>query len=121
MLAHYDLITSLLESGHDVDVVNLDFGKAFDKVDFNITLSKLHSMGITGRIHKWIHNFLTPRTQSLVVRGESSKLEKLFSGVPQGSVLGPLIFLILLGDIDAEVKNAYVSSSTTRERLRSHG
>jgi hypothetical protein len=117
LLAHYDLITSLLESGHDVDVVYLDFAKAFDKVDFNITLSKLHSMGITGRIHKWIHNFLTPRTQSVVVQGESSKPEKVLSGVPQGSVLGPLIFLILLGDIDAEVKNAYVSSFADDTRL----
>ena len=49
LLAHYDLITSLLESGHNVDVVYLDFAKAFDKVDFNITLSKLHSLGITGK------------------------------------------------------------------------
>ncbi len=117
LLAHYDLITSLLEDGHNVDVVYLDFAKAFDKVDFNITLSKLHNIGITGRIHEWIHNFLTPRTQSVVVQGAKSTPVKVMSGVPQGSVLGPLIFLILLGDIDADVRKAYVSSFADDTRL----
>ena len=117
LLAHYDLITSLLESGHNVDVVYLDFAKAFDKVDFNITLSKLHSLGITGKLHEWIHNFLTPRTQSVIVNGEKSKPVKVLSGVPQGSVLGPLLFLILLGDIDSEIKKAYVSSFADDTRL----
>ena len=117
LLAHYDLITSLLESGHNVDVVYLDFAKAFDKVDFNITLSKLHSIGITGRLHKWIHNFLTPRTQSVIVNGEKSKPVNVLSGVPQGSVLGPLLFLILLGDIDADINKAYVSSFADDTRL----
>ena len=117
LLAHYDLITSLLENGHNVDVVYLDFAKAFDKVDFNITLSKLHNIGITGKIHEWIHSFLTPRTQSVIVNGVKSKPAKVLSGVPQGSVLGPLLFLILLGDIDADVRKAYVSSFADDTRL----
>ena len=63
------------------------------------------------KIHEWIHSFLTHRTQSVILNGAKSKPEKVLAGVPQGSVLGPLLFLIILGDIDADVTKAYISVS----------
>ena len=120
LLAHQDNITRLLEMGKNVDVVYLDFSKAFDKVDFDITLWKLHQLGIRGKLHAWIHNFLVHRQQSVVIDGYSSDPFEPISGVPQGSVLGPLLFLILLGDIDKDVSSAYVSSFADDTRI-SHG
>jgi hypothetical protein len=110
LVAHYDNITRLLESGKNVDVVYLDFAKAFDKVDFLVTMRKLKSLGITGKIGCWIHAFLTNRKQIVMVNGRKGQPRDVKSGVPQGSVLGPLLFLVLLGDIDRDVAQAYVSS-----------
>ena len=110
LLAHFDFITQQLEKGHNVDVVYLDFSKAFDKVDFMVTMQKLRELGIDGVVGRWIHAFLTNRTQSVKVDGRRSKPADVKSGVPQGSVLGPLLFLVLIGDIDQDVKSAFVSS-----------
>ncbi|CAL4152241.1 unnamed protein product, partial [Meganyctiphanes norvegica] len=72
LIAHFDNISRLLEDGKNVDVVYLDFAKAFDKVDFLATLRKLHQMGISGKVGKWIYSFLTNRTQSVIVNGVTS-------------------------------------------------
>ena len=93
-----------------MDVVYLDFAKAFYKLDFNITLTKLSRLGINGKVGKWIHSFLINRTQSVIVNGEKSDPAPVISGVPQGSVIGPLLFLVLIGDINKEVYNAFLSS-----------
>ena len=110
LIAHYDHITRLLESGHNVDVIYIDFAKAFDKVDYLVTMKKLKGMGISGKLGRWIHAFLTNRKQAVVVNGSKSMPTDVKSGVPQGSVLGPLLFLVLIGDIDREVATAFVSS-----------
>jgi len=117
LLAHYDRVLSHLEEGHNVDVVYLDFAKAFDKLDFNITLHKLKSLGIDGKIGRWIHSFLTGRHQRVVVNGVMSKLAAVLSGVPQGSVLGPILFLIMLGSIDKDVAHAFLSSFADDTRV----
>ena len=117
LLAHYDKILSLLDQGMNVDIIYLDFAKAFDKLDFNITLKKLKHLGITGKIGKWIHSFLTNRTQSVVVNGEQSSPAPVISGVPQGSVIGPLLFLVLIGDIDKDVSHAFLSSFADDTRI----
>ena len=88
----------------------LDFAKAFDKVDFNIVLEKIRKLGINGELLKWIKSFLTDRTQNVVVNGKTSHTMEVISVVPQGSVLGPLIFLILLEDIDSNVDYSKVRS-----------
>jgi hypothetical protein len=117
LLTHYDKILTLLDQGQNVDVVYLDFAKAFDKLDFNITLQKLKMLGITGKIGKWIHSFLTNRMQAVAVNGEQSSPAPVISGVPQGSVIGPLLFLILIGDIDKDVYHAFLSSFADDTRV----
>ena len=105
LITHYDHILDLLEQGHNVDVVYIDFAKAFDKVDFMVTMHKLISLGISGKVGRWIYSFLTHRTQQVMVNKSFSKPIEVKSGVPQGSVLSPLIFLILIGDIDKDVND----------------
>ena len=119
LIANYDRILELLEKGGNVDVVYIDFAKAFDKVDFGITLSKLNTLGVTGKVGRWIHSFLTLRTQVVLVNKGQSKPTDVKSGVPQGSVLGPLLFLILLGDIDQGIAKAFLSSFADDTRIGS--
>ena len=117
LLSHVETITKILEDGDNVDVIYLDFSKAFDKVDFLVTLRKIKHLGISGNIGKWIYSFLTGRTQCVIVNGMRSDVSVVKSGVPQGSVLGPLLFLILLGDIDKSVSSAFVSSFADDTRV----
>ena len=110
LLEHVDTLINILQDGSNADVVYLDFAKAFDKVDFNIALNKINKLGINGKIYEWIKSFLTHRYQSVIVNGIKSDPQPMISGVPQGSVLGPLIFLILIGDIDKDIVKAIVKS-----------
>ena len=117
LLSHFDRITSELEKGNGVDIIYLDFAKAFDKVDHGITLSKIANLGIRGSLGQWLHSFLTNRHQSVVVQGRKSQPKPVISGVPQGSVLGPLLFLILIGDIDKDVAASFLSSFADDTRV----
>ena len=117
LLSHYDKILSLLEQGLNVDVIYLDFSKAFDKLDFHIILKKLKELGITGKLGRWIHSFLTGRNQSVLVNGTRSAPTPVLSGVPQGSVIGPLLFLVLIGDIDEFVNYSFLSSFADDTRV----
>ena len=120
LLSHYDHILELLETGGNVDVIYIDFAKAFDKVDFGITLKKIHALGISGRVGKWIYSFLTNRTQTILVNSSRSQPCQVKSGVPQGSVLGPLLFLILIGDIDRNIAKSFLSSFADDTRIGCH-
>ena len=120
LLNHYEAILHLLENGHDVDVIYLDFAKAFDKVDFAVTLKKIHHLGIQGEVGRWIYSFITDRSQTVLANGARSCPASVKSGVPQGSVLGPLLFLILIGDIDQNVANAFLSSFADDTRVGYH-
>ena len=117
LLIHFDRITHELENGKGVDVVYLDFAKAFDKVDHGITLNKLASTGIYGNLGRWLFSFLTNRTQSVLVEGRKSRPQPVISGVPQGSVLGPLLFLVLIGDIDKNIASSFLSSFADDTRV----
>ena len=94
-----------LENGHDVCMVYLDISKAFDRVWHTGLIHKMKMMGITGKILLWLTDYLHNRLQRVVINGSHSTWVEITAGVPQGSILGPLLFLVYVNDIVIDINS----------------
>ena len=119
LLDVFDNIMHMLYSNSSVDMVYPEFSKAFDKVDHGILLHKLRAVGITGNIGIWLLHFLTDRSYFVQLPVGISEDHPVLSGVPQGTILGPLLFLIMISDIDKDVSASKLVSFADDTRLYS--
>ena len=117
LLKHVDTILNNFLKGCDTDSIYLDFAKAFDKVDHQILINKLHSYGIRGKLLQWIKSYLTNRTQTVSINGVHSYPAKVISGVPQGTVLGPILFLIYINDLNKCIHSSIISHFADDTRI----
>ena len=117
LLAHYNDIYEALMEGTRLDTIFLDFAKAFDKVDHSILLEKVKKHKIGGKIGRWLGEFLSERKFRVVANGCISRKENVISGVPQGTVLAAILFVIMISDIDEHVKLCILRSFADDTRV----
>ena len=110
-----------LDKGIPVDVVYLDFQKAFDEVSHAKLNFKLRKYCISGKISEWIKSWLKQRRQRVVLHDKASEWEAVLSGVPHGSVLGPVLFIIYIDDIDNEISSMLLKFADDTKLIKEVG
>ena len=109
LLEVLDHVGSLLDDGKQVDMIYMDMSKAFDKVNHGCLLQKLHVLGLGGSLLQWFSCYLMGRYQRVTELGETSDPLPVRSGVPHGSILGPMLFLIYLNNFPDSVLTSHVA------------
>ena len=123
LLYYLDECLQKTTNGNVVDSIYLDFSKAFDTVPHRRLLGKLESYGIRGKILNWIKGFLQGRSQQVVVNGEISEVAPVISGIPQGTVLGPVLFVIYINDLLDDITSdglMFADDTKIYRQIRSH-
>ena len=118
LLNHINTVLLNFINNKDTDCIYLDYAKAFDKVDHEILIHKLQCYGIQGTLLEWIKSFLNNRYQCVSVNGTHSYTSKVISGVPQGTVLGPLLFLVFVNDMNTCIQHSFISSFADDTRIK---